>query len=65
MIMKTTIFVKTQERFFHDSNFFPHAYVKDVDGDLNADVINEAIEDCVGSSVAWYLEDVKILATTL
>lgn len=64
MIMKTTILVKTQERFFNDSNFSPHAYIKDVEGELNADVIYDVIKECIGSSVGWYIEDIKILATT-
>jgi hypothetical protein len=62
--MKTTILVKTQERFRLESKFFPHSYIRDVDGELNAETLKDLIKECIGNAISWYVEDIKILATT-
>jgi hypothetical protein len=43
--MKTTILVKTQERFRLEAKFFPHSYIRDVEGELNAGVIEDVVKE--------------------
>lgn len=67
--MKTTIFVKIQKMTYPvrtrtNPGLATYSYIFDVEGELNADTINEAIESCIGNPFVWHIEDIKILATT-
>ena len=61
--MKMTLLVKVQKFFKFGRNYYPDSYIIDVEGDLNADAINDCLKERIDSQLLsrWYVEDIKII----
>ena len=59
--MKKTIFIKISKRKCIGANWQPASFLIDIEGEINADTIYEALKDKVRPVETFVIDDIKIL----